>query len=143
MINKIITGISQALHAEFGAGYTTYTESVEQGLKEPCFFIFCLRPTNNRFFAERFRRTHHFMIQYLPATKDVNKECNAVAERLFISLALIDVQGDWTRGMKMSSEITDGVLHFQVNYDMFMYRQKQVENEMGSYNVKTDVREEE
>lgn len=38
MINSIIESISISLNAEFGDEYTTYTESVEQGLNEPCFF---------------------------------------------------------------------------------------------------------
>lgn len=37
MINKIIDGISISLNAEFGDDYKIYTESIEQGLKEPCF----------------------------------------------------------------------------------------------------------
>jgi len=49
MINNIITGISQKLDEEFnvnGDEYTIYTDGVEQGLKEPCFFIFSLKPSN-------------------------------------------------------------------------------------------------
>ena len=34
MINSIIESISISLNAEFGDGYTIYTESVEQGLDE-------------------------------------------------------------------------------------------------------------
>ena len=49
MINSIIESISISLNAEFGDEYTTYTESVEQGLNEPCFFVFCINPTNRVF----------------------------------------------------------------------------------------------
>ena len=37
MIKKIIDGILAALSEEFGDEYTLYTESVKQGMKEPCF----------------------------------------------------------------------------------------------------------
>ena len=37
MINSIIEAISISLNAEFGDDYTTYTESIEQGLNKPCF----------------------------------------------------------------------------------------------------------
>ena len=40
MINKIIDGISVAINSEFGDPYEIYTESIEQGLVEPCFSIF-------------------------------------------------------------------------------------------------------
>ena len=49
MINSIIEGISISLNAEFGDDYTTYTESVEQGLNEPCFFLFCINPQTGCF----------------------------------------------------------------------------------------------
>ena len=42
MINSIIDSIGISLNAEFGDKYTIYSESIEQGLKEPCFFISCL-----------------------------------------------------------------------------------------------------
>lgn len=44
MINSIIESISISLNAEFGDEYTTYTESVEQGLNEPCFLRSALTP---------------------------------------------------------------------------------------------------
>ena len=39
MLNEIIKGISMALNAAFGDGYEIFQNDVEQGLKEPCFFI--------------------------------------------------------------------------------------------------------
>ena len=57
MINKIIDGISVAINAEFGDDYEIYTESVEQGLNEPCFSILCLNPTNEQFLAFHFINT--------------------------------------------------------------------------------------
>lgn len=36
MIDKIIDAISTTIYAEFGDDYEIYTESIEQGLKEPC-----------------------------------------------------------------------------------------------------------
>ncbi len=51
MLNKIIIGISQALDAEFNSeneGYIIHTENVEQGLEEPCFFIFSLKPSSKQ-----------------------------------------------------------------------------------------------
>ena len=62
MINSIIEGISISLNAEFGDNYTTYTESVEQGLKEPCFFVFCINPTNRVFLGKRYFKTNQMCI---------------------------------------------------------------------------------
>ena len=49
MINAIIEAISVALNGEFGDSYEIHMEEIEQGLEEPCFFIFCLNPTNDLF----------------------------------------------------------------------------------------------
>lgn len=123
MINSIIESISISLNAEFGDDYTTYTESVEQGLNEPCFFLFCLNPTNRVYLGKRYFRENQFCIQYFPADKDrVKEECNAVAERLFSCLEYITVTGDLVRGTKMKCEVVDGVLNFFVNYDLFVYK---------------------
>ena len=56
MINSIIRAISVSLNNEFGDNYTIYTETVEQGLKEPCFFISCINPTNNLFLGKRLEK---------------------------------------------------------------------------------------
>ena len=123
MINSITQSISISLNAEFGDEYTNYTESVEQGLNEPCFFVFCINPTNRLFLGKRYFRENQFCIQYFPADKDrVKEECNAVAERLYSCLEYINVTGDLVRGTKMNFEVVDGVLNFFVNYDLFVYK---------------------
>lgn len=140
MINKIIDGISEAIFTEFGTGYDIYTESIEQGLEEPCFSILCLNPTNELFLGKRYKRTNQFMIQFFPASDEKNKECNEVMERLFNCLETITVQNDLTRGTKMNGEMVDGVLNFQVNFNMFVYKVEPLDNKMDSYSVNTDVR---
>ncbi|WP_334293833.1 phage tail terminator family protein, partial [Clostridioides difficile] len=45
MLNNIIDGISVKLDKSFGESYTIYSEDVEQGINEPCFFIVPLNPS--------------------------------------------------------------------------------------------------
>ena len=94
MMNKIIDAISVSINSEFGDGYEIYTESLEQGLQEPCFSVFCLNPTNELFLNKRYFRTNQFCIQYFPSSEEKNAECNTVLERLYDSLELIEVDGD-------------------------------------------------
>ena len=123
MINSIIVGISISLNAEFGDEYTIYTESVEQGLKEPCFFVSCISPNHRVFLGKRYFSQNQFCLQYFPTNQDrAKEECNTVAERLFLCLEYITVSGDLIRGSKMYCEMVDGVLNFFVNYDLFLYR---------------------
>ncbi len=123
MINSIIESISISLYTEFGDDYTIYTESIEQGLQEPCFFVFCINPTNQLFLGKRYFRENGFCIQYFPKDENQAKqEGNAVAERLYSCLEYISVSRKLLRGTKMKYQIVDGVLNFFVNYDFFVYK---------------------
>lgn len=122
MINSIIDSISIALNAEFGDCYKNYKEEKKQDLEEPCFFIQCLNPTQRLFLNKRYFRKNQFCIQYFPETSDKNEECFAVAERLLERLEYLTVNRDLVMGTKMHYEVVDGILHFFVNYDMFVYK---------------------
>lgn len=130
MINKIIDGISVAINSEFGDPYEIYTESVKQGLVEPCFSILCLNPTINQVFGKRYFRKNIFCIHYFPSSDEKQSECHAVTERLMNALEIITVDGDLCRGTDMHGEVVDNVLSFFVNYDMYVYKEKAAESAM-------------
>lgn len=138
MINKIIDGISEAINSEFGDTYNIFTESVEQGLVEPCFSILCLNPTNNLFRGKRYYRENKFCIHYFPSTDEKNIECNSVLERLYNCLERITVDEDLVNGTNMNSEIVDGVLNFFINYNIFVYKQESTIT-MNHYDAETEV----
>lgn len=121
MINSIIEAISVSLNGEFGDDYEIHMEEIKQGLKEPCFFIACLNPTNNLFMGKRYERTNQFCIQYFPKSDEVQRECNGVAERMYDCLEYITTDGDTKpiRGSEMNHQVVGGVLNFFVNYDFF------------------------
>lgn len=123
MINKIIDGISIALHAEFGDNYKIYTESVEQDLKEPCFSIVPLNPANTQSLGNRYFRENLFCVHYFPESNEKVAECMDVFERLCDCLEIITVDGCLTRGIKMHGGIENDVLNFFVNYDFFVIKQ--------------------
>ncbi len=123
MINLLTGSISRSLADEFGERYQTYQEESKQGLREPCFFIQCLNPTSRLFLGKRYFRKNQFCIQYFPEDEGgKNGECHAVAERLFSCLEYLEVGGDPVMGTKMRYEVVDGILHFFVNYDLFVYK---------------------
>lgn len=122
MINSLIEAISVALGAEFGEGYEIHMEEIEQGLKEPCFFIFCLNPTNDLFLGKRYFRTNQFCIHYFPLSEAGRiRECNDVAERMLRCLEYIEADGDDKpiMGTRMKYKVDGGILNFFVNYDCF------------------------
>lgn len=140
MINRIIDGISIALNAEFGDNYKIYTESIEQGFKEPCFFILCLNPTNELFRKKKYYRQNLFCIQFFPQGEDKRMECFEVLERLYQAIEIILVGEDRQMGTKMHGEVNDGVLSFFVNYDMFVYLIGEDVDKMGTMDLSSYVK---
>ena len=136
MLNKIITGISQALDSEFNnktEEYTLYTENIEQGLETPCFFIFKLKPSSKQLVGNRYEKKYPFDIHYFPKDEEnINYEINEVTERLYSALEYITVGGDLVRGTSMNDETIDNVLHFFVNFNMIVKKETVPEETMGS-----------
>ncbi len=143
MINKIINGICKAINAEFGDEYEIHTESIEQGLKEPCFSIMCINPTNNLFRQNRYFRKNQFCIHYFPSTEDEKEECQEVTERLYDCLEYIEIDEETkTMGTDMNTKFSDGVLNFFVNYDMYVKKDKKEEiPKIEDCNYNTNIKE--
>lgn len=140
-IEKIIDGISLALNAEFGDEFNIYTEYVKQGLNEPCFTIVLVKPSINQFLGKRYYRTHLFCVNYFPkSTNEAKLECFNVEERLMNCLEYITVDGDSVRGKNMFGEMSDGVLAFMVEYNMFVNKEQVTEPAMETLQQSTDIR---
>lgn len=141
MVNAIIESISIALHAEFGDRYKNYREEEKQDLEQPCFYIFCMNHTNKLFLGKRYFMGNQFCVQYFPEQEGKWKEeCYAIAERLFLCLEYITVNGDWAMGTNMKYELVDGILHFFVNYDMFVYKMEESLPAMEEISFKNSVK---
>lgn len=142
MINAIIEAVSVALNEEFGDGHEIHMEEIKQDLKEPCFLISCINPTNELFLDRRYRRTNQFCIQYFSETEEAQRECNDAAERMMLCLEYITIYGDDRpiRGTNMKAKTVDGVLNFFVNYDCFVYRIRQ-QIPMEKLETETNVKE--
>lgn len=141
MINSIVESISISLDAEFGDKYKIHMEAKRQGMQEPCFFIQCLNPTEELFLGKRYFRRNPFCIQYFPEDElHGNRECRAVAERLFFCLEYLDVCGASVMGTERKYEVVDGILHFFVNYDLFVYKVGESVPVMGESSSETRVK---
>lgn len=138
MVNKIVDGIVQAISAAYGEEYEIYTENVEQGLTEPCFLIECINPSFEQFLGRRYHEKVPFCIHYFPNGPEKTAECNTVFSVLTECLEYIIVEGDMVRGTGMHAEKDGDVMHFMVDYDMFLIRQDDAEK-MGDYTLEMEV----
>lgn len=149
MLNKIIIGISQALDAEFNSeneGYIIHTENVEQGLEEPCFFIFSLKPSSKQLVGNRYERKYPFDIHFFPDTElvdgisTINNQLNEVTERLFTALEYISIDSGLIRGTNMNAEIVDNVLHFFINFNMIIRKEIEKDPYMEELELMEEVK---
>ena len=140
MVNNIIDGISIKLNQVFGDGTRIYSETVKQGLEEPCFFIAVLNPSQAKMIKGRYFRQHPFDVHYFPTNTDgKNKEIQSVASQLLDGLEYITLtNGDLVRGTNMNYEVVDGVLHFFVQYNMYI-KKIEVSDDMETLTIETDV----
>lgn len=132
MIQKVIDGIIEAIRTEYGsAHFKVYTELVEQGLKNPCFSVMCLNPSVEVTGKVRSRRYYPFVIDYFPKSDDEPvDECNTVYETLIECLGDITVEDKIIHGSNVSGNVVDGVLHFQITYDLFLLKKEELESMM-------------
>ena len=122
MINSLISAISIRLNDEFGDEYAIYAEKVEQGLKEPCFFITAVSNTFTQKLGDRYFRKNYFCIQFFPKdTLSPVKECTMVAERLLLTLEYVNLNGELIKGTQAEYEINDGILSYFIHYDLYVY----------------------
>ncbi len=108
-----------ALNTAFGDGYEIFQNNVEQGLKEPCFFISILKPEIIPMLGRRFIQRNPFDIQYFPTSPGNNAEMITAAETMIGALDFITLPGgDLLHGTSVNYEVVDNVLHFFVNYNL-------------------------
>jgi len=120
MFKKMIDGISIKLNQVFGDGYKIYGDKdVKQGLKEPCFFIAFLNPSQTKLVGSRYSRDFPVDIHFFPSVEGDFIEMMTVAEKLMVETEIITLtDGDMVRGFDSHFEAVDGVLHFFITYRM-------------------------
>jgi hypothetical protein len=141
MIKSIVSALSEAIFNEFGSDYEIYTENVEQGLQEPCFFISSLSQNSKQFFSERYKKTNLFTIQYFPSTSEKKSECYEVAERLTQIVEWLNVGDDLLRGTNIQTENTNGFLTLTVNYNYFaVSKSKDDVDAMDEFGINANIK---
>ena len=139
MINIITKGITRALSKVF-TDMDIYTEYMEQEFEEPCFYISSVHSTESPLIGNRYKRDYSFDIMYFPETMYGNEEMNNMAEQLAIILEFIEIDGSQVRGTKINSNVTDGILHFFISYNMHIYKPREVTKDMEILKINSDVK---
>ena len=139
MINEIVDSIAISLFQEFGEEYSIYTDTVEQGLQEPCFFIADLTTNTDNYLGSRKNNLCAFDVHYFSKLK-TQRDILDVSMRLLECLKLItSADGNRFLGTSMHTENADGVLHCFVNYNFVTYESEKLDNAMSDVKIKKGV----
>ena len=86
-MNEVIkNGIADAIRKEFGDEYSIYADSVEQGVKKPCFFILNRKCVFDRLLGKRAAVTYRYGIEVY---EDDREKLEKVLMRLFAAMDMI------------------------------------------------------
>lgn len=142
MLNDIMDAVTQRLDELFGDGYEIYTDPVEQGFKEPCFFVQFLEPSEKPMIGQRYFRETAMCIQYHPGDiPQPSREMNRVADILMDGMEYITLgDGSLQRGTGRSYRTVEGVLTFFVSYNRFIYKNRPGEEPMDGMEIQTSLR---
>ena len=139
VLNDVINGIAVQLDTLFG--YTVYIDSVKQDLAAPCFLIKAVTTSQEQEVDRFYKRQQKFDILYFPQnTEEYTREFETVTDALWMGLEYINMGSDIVRGVKMHREVVDDVLHFFVNYDIRVEKERPTTDLMRILNQKESVK---
>lgn len=138
MIDRVLQGVTDAIYQTFGDDYEIYTERVEQGLKEPCFFVYCINPSVDIFLGDRLKNSLQFAVQYIPKGPQKNSEMNNIYLRLNKAVRFINVEGNKMMAQGILADISDEILTVSFSYVFFNY-EKESGDTMSEQIIKQEV----
>lgn len=139
--NDIIDGVSIKISELFGDDYKIYINNVKQGLEMPCFFIKMLPSNKKKLIGSRYENECNLVIHSM--LDEANTErYNDISDKLYELEYITLLNGDMLKGYGMRTEISDDVLLFFVTYKYFTYKNRAKDDDMESFIVNGDVKNE-
>ena len=117
MEENIANGIAAALSQEFGDEYNIYTDSVEQGLKRPCFFILHKGTKYDFLPMNRCIAYYEFELDLIINEK-FNQKINSIAQRVFNAIKRVDCSDGYINAFNLQFEANEGSYKIQAVYCM-------------------------
>lgn len=145
VINEIVIGIATKINNIYEKKYPIYTDAQQQGVDKPCFFIKYLNGEENREIGlqDRFYKDKaNFVI--IGYTEDGNTEIlNNMIDNLY-DLEYIELTDKTLlRAKKLHPKIEDGVLHFFIDYEIFIKKESETMLGMDTCNLIGGIKNEE
>lgn len=145
VINEVVIGMATKINEIFDKKYPIHTDSEEQGIDKPCFFIKYLNGDENREIGLQNRfykdKLNFVIIGY---TEDGDTEIlNDMIDNLY-ELEYIELTDKTLlRAQKLHPKIEDGVLHFFIDYEIFIKKEDATTIKMNNYDLTGEVKKDE
>lgn len=140
ILEDIIKGINRIIKSEFPS-MEIYANEIQQGFKEPCFFIKMLKLDEKQIIGERYFRRYFFDIRYHPDKHKKSQNIWGIADKLQDLLEMITTpEQHLLRGTDRNAEVEDDVLHYFVSYNMFVIKPKNQEEYMENLSMEQNTK---
>ena len=126
MIDTLLTdGITKALYDAFKV--PVYVEWKENKTKFPCFIVSVADSNHDLHVSRLYDRKLDYSVKYFLNAEsipvDYRKDLLQIGEQLYDILEYVKIGDRITRGENMSYRESDGILHFDVTYEMLLYKE--------------------
>lgn len=128
--------MTKALKKQF-PDYKVYGEEIKQGFQAPCFFLAVINTNSKqKMIGKRYLRTISLDVHFFSEkNEEQNEQMYEMGDLLYPLLEVLQLEEQILQGSEMNFEIIDGVLHFFVDYKVFVYRQTEPDVYMEKLNV--------
>ena len=128
MLNEIVNAIGLKLSENF-EGIDVHREELEQGFKEPCFFIDLLNPSEKQIVGNRYLRSYLFDITYFPKDKKA-QDIFETLDKLYTVLEYIKLDdGTLVRGTQgKRTKYCISLLRMKCSFTNWMEKKQKWEN---------------
>lgn len=139
-ISKVIDGISKKIYEIFGDNYHINTNEIPQNFEKPAFFIKLIDDKSKHYRGPRYKADKSFVI-YGFSENDKDEELYEMGELLY-NLEYINLEdGSLLRGINKSFRVEDKTLIFLVDYNTFVYKNKDEGKKMQKIYINEEVNE--
>lgn len=123
MVNEILNSLSSALYDKFGPEVEIYTDVVEMGSADDCFFLQVLEPTLTRYPNRRWRMEVPLDVHYFQGDGTDTTALYDIGTRALPLLEQLPaLEGRPYRGTGLRFQVDEGerALHIFVTYPLFL-----------------------
>lgn len=139
MFNDLIDAISKRLLEYFPESVPNiYSENIEQGFSEPCFYISLINSTNKNKLGPGRSKRYKFDIMYFNNNLG-NDDLNTMGDKLSTVLEDIQIGDALIHGFDIEYEVKDNKLHLFVEYPVLASYEVEKVSKMASLKERIDI----